>query len=65
MRARFYDIIRRAVEEGLAYGWQQAHKHTDTPTVDIIKNCIETAIMTEICEYIDFLDFFPKYDGSR
>jgi len=43
-------ILRRAVEEGIAYGWRKAHKHTDKPSEDAIREAIEDAVMSEICE---------------
>lgn len=36
MKVRAYDVLRRAVEEGTAYGWRRAHKHSDTPGEDAI-----------------------------
>lgn len=54
MKVRAYDVLRRAVEEGAEYGWRRAHKHTDTPDEETIKDQIVTAILNEICEYFDF-----------
>jgi hypothetical protein len=31
MSVRAYTVLSRTVEEGVAYGWQCAHKHTDDP----------------------------------
>lgn len=53
MRAREYAVLDRAVEEGVAYGWVRAHKHTDSPTKDELLAHIEQAVMTEICEWFD------------
>ena len=54
IRARTYPILARAVEDGIAYGWQRAHKHTDTPDADHVKDQIEQAVMSEICEVFEF-----------
>ena len=54
MRFNAYEILSRAVEEGVSYGYMRAHKHTDIPTEDAIKTEIENAIMTELCEVITF-----------
>lgn len=51
MRAREYDVLVRAVEEGTAYGWARAHKHNDAPTDQQIK-----AVLDAICEWFDFED---------
>lgn len=54
MRMRAYDVLRRAIEEGVEYGWRRAHKHTDTPDAESIKDQIVTGILNEVCEYFDF-----------
>jgi len=47
-----YGIIARAVEEGINYGWNRAHKHTDKPDEHHIKNEINTAVMNSLSEII-------------
>lgn len=54
LRVRAYDVLRRAIEEGVEYGWRRAHKHTDTPDAEAIKDQIVTGILNEVCEYFDF-----------
>jgi hypothetical protein len=54
MRMRAYDVLRRAIEEGVEYGWRRAHKHTDAPDEETIKDQIVTGILNEVCEYFDF-----------
>jgi hypothetical protein len=54
MKARAYPVLYRAVEEGVAYGWQRAHKHTDSPDAGVIKDHIVTAVINEIGQYFDF-----------
>jgi len=49
-----YSIVRRAVEEGVAYGWGRAHKHTATPTEDAFRVAIEEAVMNALIEVINF-----------
>ncbi len=56
MNVRAYPVLHRAVEEGVAYGYRRAHKHTDTPDVRVIQEQIVNAVMNEICEYFDFID---------
>ncbi len=53
---RSYQIISRAVEEGVASGYMRAHKHTDTPDEEHLKQEIENYVMMALCEVIDFDD---------
>jgi len=54
MRAKEYIIMEQAIHEGIAYGWNRAHKHVDNPTEENIKEAIEIAVMNSICEYFEF-----------
>jgi hypothetical protein len=56
MTVRAYPVLHRAVEEGVAYGYRCAHKHTDAPDVRAIEEQIVNAVMNEVCEYFDFSD---------
>ena len=56
MKVRAYDVLRRAIEEGVEYGWRRAHKHTDSPDAETIKDQVVTGILNEVCEYFDFDD---------
>ena len=56
MKVRAYDVLRRAVEEGAAYGWRRAHKHTDTPGEDAVVDQIIQGVLNEVSEYFDFDD---------
>jgi hypothetical protein len=50
LRVKAWPVLERAVEEGVAYGWQRAHKHTDNPGEDLILDDIGQAVMSSICE---------------
>ena len=54
MKAKEYNLITQCVETGVMLGWNRAHKHTDTPDPDTIRNAIEQAVLNEICEWFDF-----------
>jgi hypothetical protein len=56
MRVRAYLVISRAVEDGVELGWRRAHKHTDAPSEDTIREAIAAAVLGEICEWFDFDD---------
>lgn len=47
VRHHTYDLLTRAVEEGLNYGWNRAHKHDDAPGVETIKEYIYCSIMDQ------------------
>jgi hypothetical protein len=54
IRVNTYDVIVRAVDEGVAYGANRAFKHTETPTIEEIKQAIATAVLNELCEILIF-----------
>lgn len=56
MKAKSYNILVRAIEEGFEYGWNRAHKHLENPSKEVIQNAINDAIINEICEYFSFDD---------
>lgn len=56
LRVRAYEVLRRAIEEGLDYGWMRAHKHTDHPDEATIKDQVLQGILNEVCEYFEFED---------
>lgn len=49
-----YAVLDRAVEEGIRWGWERAHKHTATPSPSDIQDAIARAVMHEITEYFKF-----------
>lgn len=55
-----YEVVARAVDEGVAYGWNRAHKHTDEPDEEDIKDRIAEAVMSTICEFLSFSDDFEE-----
>jgi len=54
MRVRAYEVLHRAIEEGLEYGWRHAHKHTDKPDEASLKEEVLQGIVNEVCEVFDF-----------
>lgn len=62
MKAKDFKLLVRCVEEGVAYGYSRAHKYTDTPTAQQIRDCIEDAVIDEICEWFDF-DETDRYEA--
>jgi hypothetical protein len=54
IQVNIYKIMARAVEEGIRYGWNRAHKHTDSPTKEHTIDEIEKAVMNELSEIFIF-----------
>ena len=54
MKVNTHKILEHCVETGIELGWRRAHKHTNTPGTDLIKNSIEQAIWDELYEWINF-----------
>lgn len=56
LRVKAYFVLCDAVEGGIEYGWNRAHKHNDKPDEETLKAAIEEAVIAGICEYFDFQD---------
>ena len=56
VRVNTYEIISRAVNEGVVCGLSRAHKHTDKPDRAAIGEAIETAVMGSLCDVLVFDD---------
>lgn len=54
MKVKMYPLIEQIVEQGTDAGYLRAHKHTDTPDEETIKNCIEQYIMNGFDEAFEF-----------
>jgi len=56
MKAREYQLLERCVEDGIARGFDRAHKHDDSPGEESIQESIKCEVMNEVCEWFDFDD---------
>ena len=56
MKANMHKILEHCVDTGIELGWRRAHKHTDTPSAELLKNSIEQAIWDELYEWAVFDD---------
>jgi hypothetical protein len=54
VRINAYPIIQDAVANGVAYGVRRAYKHTDDPTQEQISTEVENAVMSALCEVLQF-----------
>lgn len=56
MTPNWYAILTTAIDTGINYGWNRAHKHTDTPDEADVKEAIYNAVVSELCEVVNFND---------
>jgi len=49
-----YNVVARAVEEGVAYGLRRAYKHVDDPSQESIAEHVEREVLNALCEVIRF-----------
>lgn len=56
LRPNTYEVLLRAVEQGVAFGWNGAIKHNllHTPDPDAAKDRIVDEVMNAICEVFEF-----------
>ena len=54
MKPKILPVLEMCIENGLAYGYRRAFKHTDNPTEEQITNQIRESIMHELYEWFDF-----------
>ena len=52
VRVNVYDLIARAVNEGVEYGWNRAHEHRDNPDEMVIKSDIYEAVILAVTEVL-------------
>ena len=61
MKAKEYNVVEMAVRTGVEYGYNRAHKHTDSPSENDIKEAIIKAVMDDICEWFIFEELTKEY----
>lgn len=54
MKANYYEILQHAIETGIEYGWNRAHKHNDQPSKEFIFIEIENGVWLNIHNYFNF-----------
>ncbi len=47
-----HDIIARAIEEGINYGYRRAYKHSNKPSEDTIKMEVYNSVMSHLGEVL-------------
>jgi hypothetical protein len=54
MKAKDYKLLEMAVENGVKFGYIQAHKYTENPSEEEVQHHIAEEVLNEICEWFDF-----------
>jgi hypothetical protein len=54
VKLRAYNLIERAVEEGVRWGWQHAHKHTQNPDQSAAEDQIVNDVMQQLSEIMEY-----------
>lgn len=54
MKPKIYEILMDCIDRGLEYGYNRAHKHTDSPDKNTIISEMSDAIVNNIFEYFNF-----------
>lgn len=56
LKLNIYNIIGTCVEQGIAQGYKHAHKHTEKPDGDVLRDHIYEDVMNSLSEVINFND---------
>lgn len=54
MKPKILPVLEMCIDNGVSLGYQRAHKHTDTPTDEMVKQAIFDAVMFELYEWFEF-----------
>jgi hypothetical protein len=65
MKPKHYAILSDCIEEGCRYGVMRAHKYTENPSHEVIKDAVHSAIMERINQYYDFPEAELLHSSSQ
>ena len=54
MKPNFRKVLEMALEEGVRYGYNRAHKHVENPHQDAVVDCVVEGAMNSLYEWFDF-----------
>ena len=60
MKVNYRKLIEDCIETGIERGWRRAHKHTENPNPEFIKDMIHDCIMEQFYEYFIFDNEFSN-----
>jgi hypothetical protein len=60
MKPKFRNVLEVALEEGVRFGWNRAHKHVEgTPHIDSATDAIVNEIMNSLDTWFDWDEDSP------
>jgi hypothetical protein len=54
VKLKAYDIVAEAVENSVRYGYRRSFKHSDKPGEEQMIQTITDAVLTGLCEIVEF-----------
>ena len=54
MKPKLHKVLEIAVEQGVSYGYQRAHKHVENPTEGTIIDSIVEQVMNSLDDWFEF-----------
>ena len=54
MKPKFHPILEMAIENGVKYGYNRAHKHVENPSEGAIIDNVVEGVMNSLYEWFDF-----------
>ena len=54
MKPKLHKVLEIAVEQGVSYGYQRAHKHVENPTEGAIIDSIVEQVMNSLDDWFEF-----------
>lgn len=54
MKPKFRNVLEMALEQGVRYGYNRAHKHVENPSEGAIIDSVVEGIMNSLYEWFDF-----------
>jgi hypothetical protein len=56
MKPKLHKVLETAIEQGVSYGYNRAHKHVENPTEGAIIDSIVEQVMNSLDDWFNFED---------
>jgi hypothetical protein len=54
MKPNFRKVLEMALEEGVRFGYNRAHKHVENPHEDAVVDCVVESVVNSLYEWFEF-----------